>query len=146
MWEDILKEKRIADHLYYVSMKYTKTCDVILNLIQRWVSLVDICMSILLEQLKKEKTISVIPVAPFQRMSIIKKKFKRNKEIMGIMETHIFFKKIKNLKYEKEQEFRKGVALVVAYNGKEVRIDLEKLKEYNEKIEKFLLFVREFIN
>src|SRR3989338_3770991 len=36
MWQKVEKEKRIADHLLYVSLKYTKTGDVILNLIERW--------------------------------------------------------------------------------------------------------------
>jgi len=29
--EDIIQEKISADHLLYVSLKYTKTCDVIIN-------------------------------------------------------------------------------------------------------------------
>jgi len=146
MWEDVFKEKRIADHLYYVSLKYTKTCDVILNLIQRWVSLIDKCIEIILEKLKKEKSISSIPSAPFQRMSVIKDKMKRNKEVVEILEMYMMFKRIKNLKQNKEHEFRKGLALVVYENGKEIKIDLEKLKEFNEKIENFLVFVKEFVN
>ena len=34
--EEIIQEKISADHLLYVSLKYTKTCDVVLNLILRW--------------------------------------------------------------------------------------------------------------
>jgi len=145
MWEDIFKEKRIADHLYYVSLKYTKTCDVILNLISRWISLIDKCIESILEELKRKKTISSIPSAPFQKITLIREKMKKNKEILEILELYMFFKRIKNLRYGKEQEFRKGVALVVN-DGKEViKIDLEKLKELNEKIEKFLIFVKEFV-
>ena len=35
MIEELIKEKTSADHLLYVSLKYTKTCDVILNLLAR---------------------------------------------------------------------------------------------------------------
>ena len=34
--EKIIQQKISADHLMYVSMKYTKTCDVMVNLIKRW--------------------------------------------------------------------------------------------------------------
>jgi len=39
--EDIIQEKISADHLLYVSLKYTKTCDVILNLILRWRKMIE---------------------------------------------------------------------------------------------------------
>jgi len=145
MWEDIVKEKRIADHLYYVSLKYTKTCDVILNLISRWISLIDKCVDSILEKLKKKKIIESIPIAPFQKITVIKEKMKRNKEVLEILELYMFFKRIRNLKYSKEQEFRKGVALVVSEDEEKIKIDLEKLKELNEKIEKFLIFIKEYI-
>jgi len=58
------KEMKAAEHLLYVSLKYTKTCDVILNLIYRWKKLVEIAIDILLEKAKKRKQIKVIPENP----------------------------------------------------------------------------------
>ena len=37
----IIKEKISADHLLYVSLKYTKTSEVILNLILRWTIMIE---------------------------------------------------------------------------------------------------------
>ena len=51
MLEKIMKEMISADHLLYVSLKYTKTCDVILNLIRRWTIMIDDCVYGLLEQI-----------------------------------------------------------------------------------------------
>ena len=39
--EEIIQEKISADHLLYVSLKYTKTCDVIINLLLRWRKMID---------------------------------------------------------------------------------------------------------
>ena len=50
MIEEIIKEKTSADHLLYVSLKYTKTCDVILNLIARWKSLIEVSFDAILEK------------------------------------------------------------------------------------------------
>ena len=46
---EIIKEKTSADHLHYVSLKYTKTCDIILNLLARWKSLIEISFDSLLQ-------------------------------------------------------------------------------------------------
>ena len=48
--EKIIKEKISADHLLYVSMKYTKTCDVMINLIKRWKIMMDYAFDALLEK------------------------------------------------------------------------------------------------
>ena len=53
--ERIIKEKISADHLLYVSMKYTKTCDVIINLLLRWKVMIDLSMDRLIERAKKQK-------------------------------------------------------------------------------------------
>jgi hypothetical protein len=75
--ERIIKEKTSADHLLYVSLKYTKTCDVMLNLIARWRSIIEVCMDALLEKIKKKKIITVIPTAPKMKIDILKDKFKK---------------------------------------------------------------------
>ncbi|KKL97302.1 hypothetical protein LCGC14_1835810, partial [marine sediment metagenome] len=56
--EDIIKEKISADHLLYVSLKYTKTCDVIINLIIRWRTMIDRVIDEILKHAKKKKKIS----------------------------------------------------------------------------------------
>ena len=59
--EKIIQEKISADHLMYVSLKYTKTADVILNLIKRWTSMIEESMNALLAKAKKQKKLATIP-------------------------------------------------------------------------------------
>ena len=53
--EQIIKEKISADHLLYVSLKYTKTCDVIINLLLRWKNMIELVIDLLVEKAKKQK-------------------------------------------------------------------------------------------
>ncbi|MEI6850094.1 MAG: hypothetical protein WCK29_03570, partial [archaeon] len=62
--EKIIKEKISADHLLYVSLKYTKTCDVIINLLLRWKIMIELGMDRLVEKSKKAKKWKPIPAAP----------------------------------------------------------------------------------
>ena len=59
--DDIIKEKISADHLLYVSLKYTKTCDVIINLLLRWKIMIDKSMEVLVENAKKKKKWKKVP-------------------------------------------------------------------------------------
>ena len=68
MIEEILKEKTSADHLFYVSMKYTKTCDVILNLISRWKSMIETSFDAILEKAYEDKIIKKMPNSHKERV------------------------------------------------------------------------------
>ncbi len=145
MLEKIIKEKISADHLLYVSLKYTKTCDVILNLIKRWTVMINDAVDGLLEQLKKRKKIKSIPDAPRQRLELVKDNFKKVPEVMKAMELYEFFKKVDNLKTIRESEFRKDVRLKVLDGSQETIINLDKLKEYSAILESFISYVKQFL-
>ena len=143
--EKIIKEKISADHLLYVSMKYTKTCDVMINLIKRWKIMIDYAFDGILETAKKKKIVKNIPTAPKLRIDFIKKEFSDIPEIMDAVEIHTMFRLIEVLKNKKEGEFRKGVCLRVTYKMEEVAINLEKLKEYSEILERFINYTKHFL-
>jgi len=145
MIEKIMKEKISADHLLYVSLKYTKTCDVILNLIRRWTIMINDCISAMLEQLKKRKKIKVIPIPPRQKVELIKKEFKKVPEVLKAMEIYEFFKKIDSLRMIRENEFRKDVRLKIYEDSKETIINLDKLKEYASVLESFISYIKQFL-
>lgn len=145
MIEKIIKEKISADHLLYVSLKYTKTCDVILNLINRWTIMLDDSVEGMLEKLKKKKKIKIIPPAPRQRIELIKANLKNVPQVMKAMELYEFFKRIDNLRTIREGEFRKDVRLRIIDGTNETIINLDKLKEYSAALESFISYVKQFL-
>ena len=144
--ERIIKEKISADHLLYVSMKYTKTCDVMVNLLKRWKIMMDLAFDALLEKAKKKKMIKKIPTAPKLKIDLIEETFKDNPEVIAALEEYKMFKLIEILRKSRAGEFRKGVCLTVIYKGKEVAINLDKLKEYSEILEKFINYTKLFLS
>lgn len=143
--EEIIQEKISADHLLYVSLKYTKTCDVIKNLILRWRKMIETSIEEILKSAKKKKKISSIPSNPLGKIEEAKKLFKKDKNFLEVIEMYEMFRKIDELRTERIGEFRKNVALKVFYRGKEINIDLEKLKEYADRLEKFISTTKQFI-
>lgn len=143
--EEIIQAKISADHLLYVSLKYTKTCDVIVNLLLRWKEMIDLSNEALLKQAKKKKNISSIPTNPVGKLETIRKIFKKDKNFQEVLDMYEMFKKIRELRTERSGEFRKNVTLKVFYQGKEININLDQLKEYADKVEKFISTTKQFL-
>ena len=138
MDEEIIKEKTSADHLMYVSLKYTKTCDVILNLLARWKSLIEISFDAVLEKRVEAGKIPVMPATPIQRIEFMKKYFAKDDAIQKVIPVYIFFKRVPDMKKIRSGEFRKNVNLrIVVTPTKNVDINMEKLSEYYDIVEKF---------
>lgn len=145
MIEEIIKEKTSADHLLYVSLKYTKTCDVILNLLARWKSLVEISFDAILEKRIEDGKIPALPESPKQRVEFIRKYFKKSDEIQNVVPLYIFFKRVPDLSKTRSGEFRKNVNLKIVDIKKTTDINMEKLGEYYEIVEKFIIEVKKIL-
>ena len=137
-------EMKSARHLLYVSLKYTKTCDVILNLIYRWRQMIEFSIDNLLNKAKKKKLIKIMPIAPKQKVDALLKIFKREPLVTSTLEAYTFFRRIPSLELIREHEFRKNVALRVI-DGKEKVIDMEQLKAWQAQLEEFITFVIAYV-
>lgn len=144
--EKIIQEKISADHLLYVSLKYTKTCDVIINLILRWRKMIEIAIEEILKHAKKKKKIASVPASPVKKIDEVKKLFRKDPDAIKVIEMYEMFRKIEELRKERGGEFRKNVNLKVFYQGQEININLEKLKEYASLLEKFISTTKQFLS
>jgi len=144
--DEIIQEKISADHLLYVSLKYTKTCDVIVNLLLRWRFLIEAGIDRMLEHAKKKKKISAIPTNPINKIEQIKKLFKKDKEFLKLVEFYEMLRKLEELRKERIGEFRKNVNLKIFYKGKEISVNLEQLKIYADMLEKFISTIKQFLS
>lgn len=145
MIDEIIKEKTSADHLLYVSLKYTKTCDVILNLLARWKSLIEISFDALIEEGIEKGKVPNAPESPKQRIEFIKKYFKKYESIQEVVPLYIFFKRIPDLTKTRGGEFRKNVNLKIVEPTRTTEINMEKLGEYAEVVEKFSSEVKKIL-
>jgi hypothetical protein len=85
-------------------------------------------MEFLMLVAKKKKKIKSIPSAPKARELVIRDVYKKGKIVMEVMEVYSLFRKIPEIEKVREHEFRKNVSLVINIAGKEIRINMDKLK------------------
>ncbi len=140
--EEIIKEKISADHLLYVSLKYTKTCDVIINLLSRWKNMIERGMDRLVGKAKKDKKWKPVPEAPLAKLIQLRKIYENKPEVLETLKLYELFKDIDKLEKVRENEFRKGVNLKVTFRGQIVNINLNQLKDYAAILERFISFIK----
>lgn len=143
--EEIIQEKISADHLLYVSLKYTKTCDVIMNLLLRWRKMIDTCMNHILKKAQKDGKITSTPDNIIGRIREFKALFKDNKNMQETVSFFMMLRKIEDLSCERIGEFRKNVALRIQFRGDVVNVNLEQLKIYAEMLENFINDTKGFL-
>ena len=66
-------ELKRSDHLVFVSLKYTRTCDVLHNTIQRLINAYDFAILAALEKAKSEGKIDSIPSSKKLRAELVSK-------------------------------------------------------------------------
>jgi hypothetical protein len=123
-----------ADHLFHVTLKYTRTVDVIRNTIERLIGALDFAIKDALENNKSD-----VPKLIKLRNEALKKLFPRNKNIKEILEFYETLKNIHKADYSVKEEYRKNVTLITDI----AKVNVELLKEYFERTKEYVRFLQE---
>ncbi len=136
-------ELKRSDHLVFVSLKYTRTCDVIHNIIQRLINAYDFAILAVLEKAKSEDKIDFIPSSKSMRADLVSK-FKKN--IKPYLEVYSLLMEIKNADFDRVSEYRKGVTLISRISeDKTVNVDVPTLMDYFENAKEFVKLMEDWI-
>jgi hypothetical protein len=140
--EDSAKEElKRADHLIYVTLKYTRTSEVIKNTIKRLISAFDYSILEVLEYLKHKKKIKVVPTITKLRAELLQGLLPETKYYI---EFYFLLKQIDKAELKKKEEYRKNVALIAFdRKGMPLEINIDTLKKYYDKTHEFIEIIDE---
>ena len=131
--ENAEEELKRADHLIYVTLKYTKTVDVIRSIIKRFINAIDYSVLEVLEYLRV-KNISDVPR---MRMEQLSEKLPKLKEYADF---YFLLRRLYNAKFSSKEEYRKNVTLMT----EEGDVNIETLKEFYLKTKRFVRSMEDF--
>ena len=141
--QDAKDEIKRADHLIYVSLKYTRTCDIILNIFKRLIAAYDIAIMVSLEKSKADNKTSIIPDSKMLRAEMLYRLKRKFKEELAL---YFFMKKVVNSDFGRREEYRKHVTMLCHIEpDNTTEIDVPLVMEYFEKTKNFVNTVEEFI-
>lgn len=130
-------EIKRADHLIYVSLKYTRTVDVIKNIIQRIINAYDLIITAMLKKFQDEGKIESIPETPVAKGALLKDLAKGDKKIEENVAFYLLLRKMGRAKYEKAREYRRHVTMAVEMDGESIEINIDRIHEYFDRLKDF---------
>ncbi len=141
--ESALEEIKRADHSIYVSLKYTRTVDIIKNTIKRLLSAYDITIIQALEFAKEKRKLPVVPTSAMQRAKLVAKMYPGTKRSIDF---YFRMKNIDRAEFTKKEEYRKNVALIAKVASKKVEVDTVELRFIFDMTVCFLKAINEATN
>ncbi|MBS3155283.1 hypothetical protein J4404_02170 [Candidatus Woesearchaeota archaeon] len=135
--EEAKNEIRRADHIIFISLKYSRTCEVIMNAIHKFILIFDYGILSLLKKLEKTKKIKAIPHSPLERAEYVEKYYKDAKKFIKF---YRLIKRIVKCEYTPREEFRKHITLIVK-EKKPIEITTLVLEDYFEETKEFIRYV-----
>jgi len=138
--EDLAKEElKSVDHLIYVTLKYTRTADIIRNIIGKFILVLDHETEKYYQfQFEKGKE-KEIPSLPLMRIKKLEATHPKDPKIKDLTDFYIHLKQIYNAEYRSKEEYRKNVTLVT----KDQEINIAKLRDYLENTRGFVEYLNE---
>lgn len=137
---DAVEELKRVDHQIYVSLKYTRTVDVILNILNRMVDGYSYMVDALLKHaLEKKMFEGDLPVSAIEKVELVKALYKDDDTIIDNMELYLLLRKLLRAKnIERENEYRRHVTLKTIIEGREEIVNIDIITNY-------YLFQRDFL-
>ncbi len=139
------EELKRLEHIIYVSLKYTRTVDVILNALYRLVNVYDLIIEALLEKAKGENLIAVLPKSPALRATHLGGLYPEDKELQKYLSFYVFIKNVLKLPHSKREEYRRHVTLIVELGTATAEIDIDNLTDCEKVVHNFLRYALEKI-
>lgn len=139
--DSALNELKRVDHLIYVSLKYTRTCDVMKSIIKRLISSFEMSFDDVLKALSKEDKISELQLSPKEKAQRVKEYF--GSKVRKYMNLYSLLKKIDNSEYDAFEEFRKNVTMVTR-TTKPIKVKVDTLYDYYATTKNFVNFINKW--
>jgi hypothetical protein len=137
-YEESKEELKRVDHLIYVSLKYTRTVDVLRNVLNRLLSSLDFSLTALLKKAVHEHSLPDIPDSFREKCDEARRVYAGSDQIVELISIYIFLKKLEKSDYKREQEYRRHVAMIAVVDGKEFRLDIDSVTERYKRIREII--------
>ena len=133
-------ELRRAEHLYYVSLKYTRTVDMIKNVIARLITAVEAAMDSLIMQQVEKGTIDKIPELPRQKIDIVKKEY-TDPYILEMVDFYIHLRALDKATHDDLKEYRRHVTMATHTPEGDINVDIDKVGGYYQRTVWYLMHI-----
>ncbi len=137
------EELKRLEHIIYVSLKYTRTVDVIVNALNRLIGTFDMIIEAFLEKAREEGRLDALPKSPGLRATKVRELFPEDKEIARNLEFYAFIRSLLKAPHLRKQEYRRHVGLVVEMDRCTAEVNIDNLVNCQRFIHRFFTYAWE---
>jgi hypothetical protein len=135
------EELKRVDHLIYVSLKYTRTVDVLRNVIDRLINSFSFIADSLLAKAEEDGVIDVAPTAPKLKGDKMLELYEGDTRIIEASQLYLLLRKFTTAEYTRENEYRRHVTMIASVDGQKVRVDIDMVTEYYKKAKELIEYI-----
>ncbi len=139
--ESAEEELKRADHLVFVSLKYTRTVDVMKNAIKRMINAFELAFDETLEVARKKKRIFDVPQTGKEKAAEIRDLL--GNPVKKYLMLYNLLKKIDKAEYSALEEFRKNVTLRMQNGKEEMDVKMDDLYRFLAGTKEFVSFIKQ---
>lgn len=139
------EELKRLEHTIYVTLKYTRTVDVIKNALNRLISIFDLIIRAFLKDAQEKKLLLDIPKSSSLKSALLAKTYPENKTLLKFITFHTFLKDAFNAKHTQREEYRRHVTLVADLKNKTAEVDIDNLETCEVVVLQFFDYAMRFI-
>ncbi len=136
------EELKRLEHIIYVSLKYTRTVDVITNALNRMVSTYDFMVEAFLEKAMDDKKLDSMPKSPALKAKKLAEIYPEDALIQKNLNFYFSLRNILKSPHQKRQEFRRHVTLIVTMEDSTVEVEIDTLVNCEKFIHNFITYAR----
>lgn len=129
---DARQELKRVDHLIFVTLKYTRTVDVLRSILKRLISAYDNLMIEMLTVFKDQEMIMAIPIVPGLRTKAIENTLP-NDTLNEMINFYRHLRKLLNVPFKKNQEYRRHVNMEVEFDEGVFKVFIDTVEDYYHK-------------
>lgn len=141
------QELKRADHSIAVSLKYTRTVDVIKSIIERLINTINLCLDALLLHAKEKGLVDDVPSIPRLKAEQARQVFADDPFVVDACDFFLLLRRIDKAEFRRAQEYRRHVTMTAHLDsGEDVEVTIDIISDYFERSKEFFNFVSRLVH
>ena len=145
LYLNAVQELKRIDHIIFVTLKYTRTVDVLKSIILRMIAMIDFMLDLILESYKFKGDIDSYQASPGLKVDQIRQ-LTEDDNISQMLDFYLMLRRASRAEYDTINEYKRHVGMVMKKpDGSELIINIDTVTEFYYDLKKYLEYVYHFV-
>ncbi|MFP4400953.1 MAG: hypothetical protein ACLFPQ_03670 [Candidatus Woesearchaeota archaeon] len=142
---EALEELKRIDHLIFVSLKYTRTVDVIKSVVQRMVNYFNFVLDAMLDYYKEKGELDIIQKSPGLKCDQLRN-LTDDSKIHEMIDFYLLLRRLLRVDYSIINEYKRHVGMVAELSDTDtLTVDIDLITEYYKALKDYLDYVNDIL-